>query len=518
MSNYVKSTDFASKDSLPPGDAGKIVKGTEIDTEFNNIATAVATKLNSSGGAADTFTITTSTITSSTVDSSTIGATTPSTGAFTTLSATGVTTLNNVVLPVIDNIKLGYTTTATAAGTTTLTSASKNQQFFTGSTTQTILLPVTSTLALGLSYLLVNNSTGVLTVQSSGANIITSIPPGASVRCTCILITGTTAASWSFAFEGSSNIPYKQIPTVTASVATNILTLGLTPCLLDFRSSTASSGAATTRNITSAISLTVSNGSTLGTVNGILSKLAILAIDNAGTVELAVVNANAYGFLDERILISTVAEGGTGTADSGTVIYSTTARTNVPFRVVGYIESTQATAGAWATAPSNLSGLGGAIIPQPLPAITAATVVTASGTSFEFTSIPAWVKRITIAISGLSASGTSDILIQLGTSSSYETSGYLGAASTSAGTADNFSSGFAIANSSTAGSVYHGVVTLVNLSGNTWVESGLLGLSNANSLRESAGSKSLSATLTRLQFTIDGTQTFDAGTVNILYD
>jgi len=44
MSNYTKSTDFASKDSLASGNAGKIVKGTEIDTEFNNIATAVATK------------------------------------------------------------------------------------------------------------------------------------------------------------------------------------------------------------------------------------------------------------------------------------------------------------------------------------------------------------------------------------------------------------------------------------------------------------------------------------------
>ncbi len=148
----------------------------------------------------------------------------------------------------------------------------------------------------------------------------------------------------------------------------------------------------------------------------------------------------------------------------------------------------------------------------------AQSVKTASGTSFEFTAIPSWVKRITIAISGLSASSTGDILIQLGTSSSYETSGYLGSASTSAGTADNFSTGFEIANSSTAGSVYHGIVTLVNLDSNTWVESGLLGLSNTASLRESAGFKSLSAALTRLQFYIDGTQTFDAGTVNILYE
>jgi len=226
MSNYTQTTNFATKDALASGNPLKIVKGTEINVEFANIATAIATKLDGGGS----------------IDNTPIGANTPSTGAFTTLSATGVTTLSNAVLPVIDNIKLGYTTTATAAGTTTLLLASNNQQFFTGSTTQTVVLPVTSTLVLGLSYLIVNNSTGVLTVQSSGLNTITLIPAGAAVRCTCILITGTTAASWSFAFESSSNIPYKQIPTITATVATNILTLGLNPCSLDFRSSTASSG------------------------------------------------------------------------------------------------------------------------------------------------------------------------------------------------------------------------------------------------------------------------------------
>jgi hypothetical protein len=49
MSDYTKTTNFAAKDSLPSGNAAKIVKGTEIDTEFNNIATAVGTKLDTSG-------------------------------------------------------------------------------------------------------------------------------------------------------------------------------------------------------------------------------------------------------------------------------------------------------------------------------------------------------------------------------------------------------------------------------------------------------------------------------------
>jgi len=119
-----------------------------------------------------------------------------------TLDVTGTTTLTN---PVINNIKLGYTTTATAAGTTTLTVASTYQQFFTGTTTQTIVLPVTSTLALGMSYLIENNSTGLLTVQSSGLNTITTISSGVTASFTCILITGTTAASWDYKQVGFAN-------------------------------------------------------------------------------------------------------------------------------------------------------------------------------------------------------------------------------------------------------------------------------------------------------------------------
>ena len=525
MSNYTKSTNFATKDALSSGNPLKIVKGTEIDTEFNNIQTAIATKLDSSSG-----TISGATITTSTINSSTIGATTPSTGAFTTLSATGITTLSNVVLPVIDNIKLGYATTATAAGTTTLTSASNNQQFFTGSTTQTVVLPVTSTLALGLGYLIVNNSTGVLTVQSSGANTITLVPAGASVRFTCILITGTTAASWSYVFEGSSTIPYKQIPTITASVATNILTFGLNPCSLDFRSSTASSGATTTRQVTSAISMTVSNGSTLGTTSGAISKLAILAIDNAGTVELAVVNEDIYGLLDERLLISTTAEGGTGTADSGSVIYSTTARTSVPFRIVGYIQSTQATAGAWATSPSNVAGVGGAIVPQQLRTITSGTAVTCAGqTSIDFTGIPSWVKKITVMFAGVSTSGTSFLQIQLGTSSGVVTTGYDTAAvsisvttsDTTSGSGGAVTTGFVYITSIAAG-VNSGSTVFTLIDGNTWVGNGQITDADRR-LRITAGQISLGATLDRVRITtVNGTDTFDttpsAGKINILYE
>jgi len=108
--------------------------------------------------------------------------------AATTLAGYGIT--DGQTLP-------SYTTTATAAGTTTLTSSSTRNQYFTGTSAQTVVLPVTSTLATGFSFRIVNLSTGLLTIQSSGANTITVLPPGTEIEFVCILTSGTTAASWS---------------------------------------------------------------------------------------------------------------------------------------------------------------------------------------------------------------------------------------------------------------------------------------------------------------------------------
>lgn len=100
----------------------------------------------------------------------------------------------------------GYSTTATAAGTTTLTSQSNPNQFFTGTTTQTVLLPVTSTLVLGKQFTIYNNSTGAVTVQSSGANNVVVVPSGFTATVTCILTSGTTASSWHGEFD-SFDVP-----------------------------------------------------------------------------------------------------------------------------------------------------------------------------------------------------------------------------------------------------------------------------------------------------------------------
>jgi hypothetical protein len=91
---------------------------------------------------------------------------------------------------------MGFTSTATAASTTTLTNASSYYQQFTGVTTQTVTLPVTSTLVTGWSFHIVNNSTGNVTVNSSGANLVITVLPGTTAMCTCIGTALTTAADW----------------------------------------------------------------------------------------------------------------------------------------------------------------------------------------------------------------------------------------------------------------------------------------------------------------------------------
>ena len=96
----------------------------------------------------------------------------------------------------LDDIQENYATTTTAAGTTTLDVNSKKNQFFTGTTTQTIVMPVVSTLALGRNFRFVNDSTGLLTINSSGGNLIAKVSPGQILELACIAITGTDASSW----------------------------------------------------------------------------------------------------------------------------------------------------------------------------------------------------------------------------------------------------------------------------------------------------------------------------------
>ena len=180
-----------------------------------------------------------------------------------------------------NNALLGYTTTATAAGTTTLTVGSAYSQYFTGSTAQTVTLPVASTLVLGQQFFIVNNSTGVVTVQSSGANTVQAMSANSYLWVTCILTLGTSAASW--------NVSYK--PATATALATG-RTIGITGDVT--WTSPAFDG---TANITAAATVTKINGTSLaGLATGILKNTTSTGIPSIAVAgDFPTLNQNTTG-------------------------------------------------------------------------------------------------------------------------------------------------------------------------------------------------------------------------------
>ena len=151
------------------------------------------------------------------------------------------------------------------------------------------------------------------------------------------------------------------------------------------------------------------------------------------------------------------------------------------------------------------------------------SVASTSGTSIDFTSIPSWVERITIMFQGVSTNGSSITQIQLGTSGGIVTSSYLGsgfiAADANTPAIVNMSSGFLTSGFGAAGYIRHGSIVISNITGNSWVAHGITGQSDSTRINMCGGSISLSGTLDRVRITtVNGTDTFDAGSINILYE
>jgi hypothetical protein len=145
-----------------------------------------------------------------------------------------------------------------------------------------------------------------------------------------------------------------------------------------------------------------------------------------------------------------------------------------------------------------------------------------SGTSIDFTGIPSWVKRITVMFNGVSTNGTTTPLIRLGDSGGIETTGYVTSISVMISTVAtaSYTSGFPLQDGISTAALISGAVTisLLNASTNTWVATGGITRDTAHQSLLS-GSKSLSDTLTQVRITtVNGTDTFDAGTINILFE
>lgn len=138
-----------------------------------------------------------------------------------------------------------------------------------------------------------------------------------------------------------------------------------------------------------------------------------------------------------------------------------------------------------------------------------------SVTEQDFTGIASGANEIKVMLSGISTNGSSQLLIQLGDSGGFETSGYVSQASEGE-SGSTSTAGFLIKHGGSASDPASGIVILSRIDGNTWVSSGNIDLQNGQEINVSAGTKALSAELDRIRLTtVNGTDQFDAGTVNI---
>lgn len=149
---------------------------------------------------------------------------------------------------------------------------------------------------------------------------------------------------------------------LAASVGASALTLDITqadgstdptapsPQRTAFRDPTSANGGYNIRSLSAALALVISSGSTLGTRSGEGHFIYFYELDNAGTIEPAV----SLKLFNDNSIQTSVAEGGAGAADDAETLYSTTARANVPVRLVARLKSNQVTAGTWLVVPTEI--------------------------------------------------------------------------------------------------------------------------------------------------------------------
>jgi len=197
-----------------------------------------------------------------------------------------------------------------------------------------------------------------------------------------------------------------------------------------------------------------------------------------------------------------------------------------------YTQTLPTAAGTFVVGSSGVSAVGqipfstdGSTYTPTAKIVSGTAVASTSGTSIDFTSIPSWVKRITVMFNGVSTNGTSPPQIQIG-SGSVTTSGYLGTNSiitdATFPSCVLFTTGFGIGVSTgnwATGVIVHGAITLTLQTGSTWVSAGSVGRSDFASTYFTNGSLALGGALDRVRITtVNGTNTFDAGSINLLWE
>jgi hypothetical protein len=156
--------------------------------------------------------------------------------------------------------------------------------------------------------------------------------------------------------------------------------------------------------------------------------------------------------------------------------------------------------------------------------IAGTAVASTSGTSIDFTSIPSWVKRVTVCFNVVSTNGSSIVQIQLGVSGTPETSGYGSIAATTFNTNNTTrgttsSTGFPLFYTGAAAATYSGAISIALLGSNIWTCQGATYNPDSSAGTFTTGSKTLAGALNMVRITtVNGTDTFDAGSINILYE
>jgi hypothetical protein len=276
------------------------------------------------------------------------------------------------------------------------------------------------------------------------------------------------------------------------------------------------------------------------TINASTSSGLIQTADTSGNIELqsngtTKLTVSSTGVTASNLSLNSTAitsfaggvvTSGTSVSTATTAFTASISGTTMTVTAVasGTIAVGQVITGATVTAGTSITALGTGTGGTGTYTVSASQTVVATAITIvgqDFLNIPSWVKRITVMFAGVSTSGTSIIQVQLGDAGGIETSGYIGAATRVDGTIGNtgYSAGYLMGNQAiVAASAYSGPWVITKIDGNTWVENHMV-TETGDASNIGSGYKTLSDTLTTVRITtVNGTDTFDAGSINILYE
>lgn len=340
------------------------------------------------------------------------------------------------------------------------------------------------TVPAGKTMWVYNNGTNVVDAVTHLTSLTLASPLAAASGGTGLSALGTNVATW-LGTPSSANLA----AAVTDETGSGALVFAASPTLSGTPlAPTASNGTNTTQIATTAF---VNNSVTIA-----VAALGTMSTQNANAV--AITGGTITGITDLA-----VADGGTGASTASG------ARTNLGLGSLAVLNTV-------GTSQIDDSSVTPAKLTQKITAATA--VASTSGTSIDFTSIPSWVKQITVMFNNFSTNGTADYLIQIGTNSSPTTSGYNSLTTGSGGSSFTSGStiGFAIKNYPGSSANIAGSMVISNLTGNQWVEQGCFAASPTTVM--CGGGVTLSGTLDMVRITTsNGTDAFDSGSVNIIY-